>query len=137
MNSETKGSAISKKGTPGLIDAVFRMLKSHSNNRRDIVVRLTFCLGNLVRSLSNDDIFVNTTNIPELLRLTVIHFDIFSFQAANCDESRICLAKTSSTTELLPELLSTYIMLLDDELHGKGVNRKSNNDIFGILISNS
>ena len=49
MNAESKGSTISKKGTPGLIDAVFRMLKSHSNNRRDIVVRLTFCLGNLVR----------------------------------------------------------------------------------------
>ena len=75
--------------------------------------------------------------MPESLRLTVIHFDVFSFQAANCDESRICLAKTSSTTELLPELLSTYIMLLDDELHGKGVNRKSNNDIFEILIFNS
>ena len=75
--------------------------------------------------------------ILELLSLIVIHFDIFSFQAANCDESRICLAKTNSTTELLPELLSTYIMLLDDELHGKGVNGKSNNDAFEILITNS
>ena len=53
MNTESKGSTISKKGTPGLIDAVFRMLKRHSNNRRDIVVRLTFCLGNLVRSEIN------------------------------------------------------------------------------------
>ena len=75
--------------------------------------------------------------VLDLLSLIVIHFDILSFQAANCDESRICLAKTNSTTELLPELLSTYIMLLDDELHGKGVNGKSNNDAFEILITNS
>ena len=61
MNTESKGSTISKKGTPGLIDAVFRMLKTHSNSRRDIVVRLTFCLGNLVRLKSNDDMFVNAT----------------------------------------------------------------------------
>ena len=61
MNTESKGSTISKKGTPGLIDAVFRMLKTHSNNRRDIVVRLTFCLGNLVRLKSNVAIFVNAT----------------------------------------------------------------------------
>ena len=58
MNTESKGSTISKKGTLGLIDAVFRMLKCHSNNRRDIVVRLTFCLGNLVRiRKSNYNIF--------------------------------------------------------------------------------
>ena len=75
--------------------------------------------------------------ILELFELFVIHFDILSFQAANCDESRICLAKTNSTTELLPELLSTYIMLLDDELHGKGVNGKSNNDSFEISTLNS
>ena len=75
--------------------------------------------------------------VLDLLSLIVIHFDILSFQAANCDESRICLAKTNSTTELLPELLSTYIMLLDDELHGKGVNGKSKNRVFEILITNT
>ena len=56
-----------------------------------------------------------------------------SFKAANCDESRICLAKDDSTTELLPELLSTYIMLLDDELHGKHLNGKGN---CYVLLSN-
>ena len=60
----------------------------------------------------------------------IIHLDsftcFFSFKAANCDESRICLAKADSTSELLPELLSTYIMLLDDELHGKSDHGKGN-----------
>ena len=54
MNAESTGSNIGKKGTPGLIDAVFRMLKRHSRDRRDIVVRLTFCLGNLVSTNNYD-----------------------------------------------------------------------------------
>ena len=63
------------KNAGRLIQAIYKMLQIHSS-RRDIVVRLTFCLGNL---------------------------------AANCDESRMILAKSEDTLTLLPRLLQQYI----------------------------
>ena len=126
MNTEHKGSSVGKRGTQGLIEAVFRMLKYHSKDRRDIVVRLTFCLGNLV---SRKILFIQSdrfrANIKPFFWLRIISisfqvnilFSLLTPKAANCDESRIWLAKITDTTDFLPELLSRYIEALKKELN--------------------